>query len=174
VKRIVEQVFRGEDVELVISTENTAAPLSQGPTVHMDVDGGPIQEGGTEEQFNAPTATEAAVAPGAKAPTLSMLACTAVIMGTNSSSLSFGWAMVDRVYTERADGYYYDPEGVRYCRSRQEGQYSYEQVASVLEGVLDDDQVSSPTTDAMVSRALVLATGESPPREPTPPWVRSL
>jgi hypothetical protein len=77
--------------------------------------------------------------------------------------------MVDRVYTERADSYYYDPEGVRYRRSGQEGQYSYEQVASVLEGVVDDDQVSSPTADAMVSRALVLATGESPPREPTPP-----
>jgi hypothetical protein len=82
--------------------------------------------------------------------------------------------MVDWVYTERADGYYYDPEGVRYRRSGQEGQYSYEQVVSVLEGVLDNDQVSSPIADAMVSRALVLATGESPPREPTPPWVRSL
>jgi hypothetical protein len=140
----------------------------------MDVDRGPIQEGGVEEEFSAPTATEAAVALGAEAPTLSMLACTAATVGTDSSSLSFGWAMVDRVYTERADGYYYDLEGVRYRRSGQEGQYSYEQVASVLEGVVDNDQVSSPTADAMVSRALVLATGESPPREPTPPWVRSL
>jgi hypothetical protein len=174
VRRIVEQVFGGEDVEPVISTENTAAPLSQGRTVHMDVDRGPIQEGGAEEQFSAPIATEAAVAPGAEAPTLSMLACTAATMGTDSNSLSFGWAMVDRVYIELADGYYYDPEGVRYHRSGQEGQYSYEQVASVLEGVLDDDQVSSPSADAMVSRALVLATGESPPREPTSPWVRSL
>jgi hypothetical protein len=77
-------------------------------------------------EFNAPTATEAAVAPGAEAPTLSMLACTTATVGTNSSSLSFGWTMVDRVYTERVDGYYYDPEGVRYRRSGQEGQYSYE------------------------------------------------
>jgi hypothetical protein len=52
--------------------------------------------------------------------------------------------------------------------------FGHFQVASVLEGVLDDDQVSSPTADSMVSRALVLATGESPAREPTPPWVRSL
>jgi hypothetical protein len=125
------------------------------PTLHMDIDGGPIQEGGAEEQLSAPTATKAAIAPGAEAPTLSMLACTAAIVGTDSSSLSFGWAMVDRVYTKRADGFYYDPEGVRYHRSGQEGQYSYEQVASVLEGVVDDDQVSSP-------------------REPTPLWVRSL
>jgi hypothetical protein len=117
VGRIVEQVFGGEDMEPVISTENTVAPLSQGPTVHMDVDGGPIQEGRAEEQFSASTATEAAVAPGTEPPTLSMLACTAATVGTDSSSLSFGWAMVDRVYTERADGYYYDPEGVKYRRS---------------------------------------------------------
>jgi hypothetical protein len=51
--------------------------------------------------------------------------------------------MEGRVYTKTGDGYYYDVEGVRYHHSREEGQYTYEQVASVFE--TDNDRVSSPT-----------------------------
>jgi hypothetical protein len=73
-----------------------------------------------------------------------------------------GW-----VYTKMGDGYYYDLEGVRYRRSREEGQYTYEQVASIFEA--DDDRVSSPAVDAMVSKAINYVTADTPPRSPTPP-----
>ena len=64
-----------------------------------------------------------------------MLVTTAAVLGTESSTLSFGWAMADQGFTAGADGFYYDPKGVRYCRLREEGQYMYEQVTSVLQGV---------------------------------------
>jgi hypothetical protein len=75
--------------------------------------------------------------------------------------------MGSRVYTKTGDGYYYDLEGVRYHRSGEEGQYTYEQVASVFEA--DDDCVSSPAMDAMVSKAIDYITTDTPPRLPTPP-----
>jgi hypothetical protein len=64
------------------------------------------------------------------------------------------------------DGYYYDVEGVRYRRSGEEGQYTYEQVASVFE--VDKDRVSSPAVDAMVSKAIEYVTTDTPLRSPTP------
>jgi hypothetical protein len=64
------------------------------------------------------------------------------------------------------DGYYYDLEGVRYRRSGEEGQYTYEQVALVFEA--DDDRVSSPVVDPMVSKAIDYVTVDTPPRSPTP------
>jgi hypothetical protein len=79
--------------------------------------------------------------------------------------LSFRWAMGGRVYTKTGDGYYYDVEGVRYRRSREEGQYTYEQVASVFEA--DNDRMSSPAVDAMVSKAIDYVTVDTPPRSPT-------
>jgi hypothetical protein len=65
------------------------------------------------------------------------------------------------------DGYYYDLEGVRYCRSGEEGQYTYEQVASIFE--VDDNCMSSLVVDAMVSKAIDYVTANTPPRSPTPP-----
>jgi hypothetical protein len=73
--------------------------------------------------------------------------------------------MEGRVYTKSWDGYYYDVEGVRYRHSGEEGQYTYEQVASVFEA--DNDRVSSPTVDAMVSKAIDYVTADTPPRSPT-------
>jgi hypothetical protein len=72
------------------------------------------------------------------------------------------------VYIERGDGYYYDVEGVRYRRSREDGQYTYEQVASVFEGTTDNDCVPSPAVDAMVSKAIDYVTADTPPRSPIP------
>jgi hypothetical protein len=63
-------------------------------------------------------------------PHLEVLRRTAAAPGTDSSSLSFRWAMEGLVYTEREDGYYYDVEGVRYRHSGEDGQYTYEQVSS--------------------------------------------
>jgi hypothetical protein len=74
--------------------------------------------------------------------------------------------MGGRVYTKIGNGYYYDMEGVRYRRSGEEGQYTYEQVASVFEA--DDDRMSSPAVDAMVSKAIDYVTVDTPPRLPTP------
>jgi hypothetical protein len=76
------------------------------------------------------------------------------------STLSFGRAMVDRGFTGKADGLYYDREGVRYRCSREEGQYTYEQVRSVLQGGLDVDCVPSPLADAMVTRELDYVSAE--------------
>jgi hypothetical protein len=74
--------------------------------------------------------------------------------------------MGGRVYSKTGDGYYYDLEGVRYHRSGEEGQYTYEQVASVFKA--NNDRVSSPTMDAMVSKAIDYITTDTPPRSPTP------
>jgi hypothetical protein len=78
-----------------------------------------------------------------------------------------GW-----VYTKTGDGYYYDLDGVRYRRSGEEGQYTYEQVASVFEA--NNDRVSSPAVDAMVSKAIDYVTADIPPRSPTSPELQLL
>jgi hypothetical protein len=77
-------------------------------------------------------------------------------------------------YIERGDGYYYDVEGVQYRRSGEDGQYTYEQVASVFKGTIDDDRVCSPVVDAMVSKAIDYVTVDTPPRLPTPPELHLL
>jgi hypothetical protein len=100
----------------------------------------------------------------AEEPNLEVLGSTAVALGTESNALSFRWAMEGRVYTKIGDGYYYDLEGVRYRRSGEEGQYTYEQVASVFEA--SNDRVSSPAVDAMVSKAIDYITADTPPRSP--------
>ena len=55
---------------------------------------------------------------------------------------------------------------MRYHRSGEEGQYPYEQVASVFEA--DNDCVSFPRMDAMVSKEIDYVTANTPPRSPTP------
>jgi hypothetical protein len=60
-------------------------------------------------------------------------------------------------------------EGVRYRRSGEDGQYTYEQVASIFEGTTDDDRVPSPIVDAMVFKAIDYVTADTPPRSPNPP-----
>jgi hypothetical protein len=80
--------------------------------------------------------------------------------------------MGGRVYTKTGDGYYYDVEGVRYRRSGEEGQYTYEQVASVFEA--DNDRMSSLAVDAMVSKAINYVTADTFPRSPTPPELQLL
>jgi hypothetical protein len=106
----------------------------------------------------------------AEEPNLEVLGSTTVALGTKSNALSFRWAMGGRVYTKTGDGYYYDLEGVRYRRSGEENQYTYEQVASVFE--VDNDRVSSAVVDAMVSKAIDYVTVDTPPRSPTPPLPR--
>jgi hypothetical protein len=94
---------------------------------------------------------------------LEVLGTTAATLGTESSTLLFGWAMADQDFTAGADGFYYDPEGIKYHRSREEGQYMYEQVTSVLQGGLDGDRVPSPLANAMVTRALDYVSADTPP-----------
>jgi hypothetical protein len=133
----------------------------------VDIDRGACKESGAEGQFSEHTQGETHVPTVAKDPNLEVLGSTAAALGTESNALSFRWAMGGRVYTKIGDGYYYDLEGVRYRRSGEEGQYTYEQVASVFEA--DDDRVSSPAVDAMVSKAIDYVTADTPPRSPTPP-----
>jgi hypothetical protein len=107
-------------------------------------------------------------------PHLEVLGRTVAAPGTDSSSLSFRWAMEGPVYTERGDGYYYDMEGVRYRHSGEDGQYTYEQMASVFEGTTDDNHVPSPALDAMVSKAIDYIIADTPLRLPTPPELHFL
>jgi hypothetical protein len=87
--------------------------------------------------------------------------------GIESNALSFRWAIGGWVYTKTGDGYYYDLEGMRYRRSGDEGQYTYEQVALVFEA--NNNRVSSPAVDAMVSKAIDYVIADTPLRLPTPP-----
>jgi hypothetical protein len=77
-----------------------------------------------------------------------------------------GW-----VYTKIGNGYYYDLEGLKYRRSGEEGQYTYEQVALVFEA--NNDRVSSPTIYAMVFKAINYVTADTSPRSPTSQSCRS-
>jgi hypothetical protein len=116
----------------------------------------------TQRETHVPTEGHAR---RAEEPNLEVLGSTAAALGTESNALFFRWAMGGRVYTKTGDGYYYDLEGVRYRRSREEGQYTYEQVASVFEA--HNDRVSSAVVDAMVSKAIDYVTADTPPRSPT-------
>jgi hypothetical protein len=72
------------------------------------------------------TEAETCVPTKVRAPNLEVLPAVATAIRTKSSMLSFGWAMADRGFTEEADGLYYYQEGVRYRRSGEERQYTYE------------------------------------------------
>jgi hypothetical protein len=142
--------------------------LSQPPPEHMDVDVGAREESATKGQHSEHTQGETPVPIVAEEPNLEVLGCSAAAPGTDSSSLSFQWAIEGSVYTERGDAYYYDVDGVWYRRSGEDGQYTYEQVASVFEGTTDNNHVPSPAVDAMVSKAIDYVTADTPPRSPTP------
>jgi hypothetical protein len=169
---ILQQVFGAEDVEPQSSPGSTTAQLSQAFPEHVDVDRGACEESGAEGQFSEHTQGETHVPTIAEEPNLEVLGSTLVALGMESNALSFQWAMGGRVYTKIGDGYYYYVEGVRYRRSGNEGQYTYEQVASVFEA--DNDRVFSPAVDAMVSKAIDYVTADIPPRSPTPPELQLL
>jgi hypothetical protein len=100
--------------------------LSQPPPEHIDVDVGARKESVAKGQQSGHTQEETHVPTVAVEPHLEVLGRTAGAPGTDSSSLSFRWAMEGQVYTEKEDGYYYDVEGVWYRRSREDDQYTYE------------------------------------------------
>jgi hypothetical protein len=143
------------------------AQLSQAPLEHVEVERGACEESRAVGQFSEHTQGETHVPIVAEEPNLEVLGSIAPTLGTESNALSFRWAMRGQVYTKTGDGYYYYVEGVRYRRSGEEGQYTYEQVASVFEA--GNDRVSSLEVDAMVSKAIDYVTADTPPRSPTPP-----
>ena len=57
---------------------------------------------------------------------------------------------------------------MQYHRFGKDGQYTYEQVASVFEGHTNDDCVASPAFEAMVFHAIDYVTADTPSRAPTP------
>jgi hypothetical protein len=138
----------------------------------VDIDRGACEENGAKGQFNEYTQGETHVPTVAEEPNLEVLGSTVVALGTESNALSFRWAMGDQIYTKIGNGYYYDLEGVRYCRSGEQGQYTYEQVASVFEA--NNDCVSSPTMDTMISKAVDYVTADTPPRSQIPPELQLL
>jgi hypothetical protein len=122
----MEQVFGAEDEEPRSSPGSNTVHLSQPPPEHMDVDVGARKESAAKGHHSEHTQGETCVPTVAVEPYLEVLGRTTRAPGTDSSSLSFRWAMESPVYTERGDGYYYDVEGVRYRRSGEDGQYTYE------------------------------------------------
>jgi hypothetical protein len=164
----MEQVFGAKNEEPRSSPGSNTVHLSQPPPKHMDVDVGVRKESTAEGQHSEHTQGETPISTVVVELYLEVLGRTPGAPGTDSSSLSFRWAMEGPVYTEKGDGYYYDVEGVRYRRSGEDGQYTYEQVASVFEGTTDDDRVPSPALDAMVSKAIDYVTTDTPPRSPIP------
>jgi hypothetical protein len=120
-------------------------------------------EVGAEHKLSKCTEAETRVPTEVEAPNLEVLGTTVAALGTESSMLLFGWAMADQGFTAGADGFYYDPEGVRYHCLGEEGQYTYEHVTFVLQGGLDGDRVPSPLADAMVMRVLDYVSIDLPP-----------
>jgi hypothetical protein len=112
---------QGQDEEPRSSPGSNTIHVSQLPPQHMDVDVGARKESTAEH-----TQGETLVPTVAVEPHLEVFGPTVGAPGTDSSSLSFRTAMEGQVYTEKADGYYYDVEGVRYRRSGEDGQYTYE------------------------------------------------
>ena len=148
--------------------------LSQPHHEYMDIDIGAGEESAVKEQHSEHTQGETHVATIAEEPNLEVLEHTAATPGTDSNSLLFRWTMEGPVYIERRDGYYYDVEGMRYHCSAKDAQYTYEQVALVFEGTVDDNRVPSLTVDAMVSKAIDYVTADTPSRSPTPPELHIL
>jgi hypothetical protein len=108
----IEQVFGVEDEEPQSSPRSNMVHLPEPPPEHMDVDVGARKESAAEGQQSGHTQGETPVPIVAVEPHLEVLRRTAGAPGTDSSSLSFRWAMEGQVYTKKGDGYYYDVEGV--------------------------------------------------------------
>ena len=88
------------------------------------------------------------------APSSVVLPSHGVTTGTESTTLSFAWALADHRMTLGDDGLYHDLEGVKYRRVGEDSNYTYEQVASILDGDLNGGSIPSPVAEAMVTRAL--------------------
>ena len=171
---IEEEVFGAEAEEPQRSLGSNTVQLSQPRLEHMDIDVETRLKSVAEGLLILHTQGETPVPTIAMEPHLEVLGHRAETTDTDSDSLSFQWAMEDLVYIERGDGYYYDVEGVQYCRWGEDGQYTYEQVALVLEGTIEDDCVPSPTVDAMVFKAIDYVTTDTPPRVPNIPGVATI
>ena len=138
----------------------------------MDVDKGACEESRAEGQFNEHTQGETHVPTVVEEPNLEVLGSTTVALGMESNALSFRWAIEGQVYTKTGNVYYYAMKGMRYHHSGEEGQYTYEQVASIFEA--NDDCVSFPVVNTMVSKAIDYVTANTPSRSPTPPKLQLL
>jgi hypothetical protein len=98
---LLEQVFGAEDMESQSSPRSTTAQLSHVPLEHVDIDRGTCQGSGAEGQFSEHTQGETHVPTVAEEPNLEVLGSTAATLGTESTALSFRWAMGGRVYTKQ-------------------------------------------------------------------------
>ena len=151
VEMIMEQVLGAEEDEPQSPPRSNTINLSQPHTKHMDIDIEAYEESIAERLLILRAEGQTTIPIVVVEPHLEVLGHTAATTGMDSDSLSFRWAMEDSAYIERGDGYYYDVERVRYYRSGEDGQYTYEHVALVFEGHTNDDRVPSLALEAMVS-----------------------
>ena len=170
----MEQVLGAEEDELQSPQGSNKVHLSQPRTKHMDIDVEAHKESVVEGLLILHAEGQTIISILPVGPHLEVLGHTVATTSTDSGSLSFRWAMEGSTYIEREDGYYYDVEGVRYRRSGEDGQYTYEHVASVFEGHTNDDHVPSPVLETMVSQAIDYVTTDTPSRAPTPPELQAL
>jgi len=77
--------------------------------------------------------------------------------------MSFAWSFQVQTMTQGADGLYYNRESIRYRRIGVEGQYTFEQVTSVLEDTSHVHQVPSQEAKGVVGRALDYIELQLPP-----------
>ena len=143
VEMIMEQVLGVEEDEPHSPPRSNSINLSQPHTEHIDIDIEAHQESIAEGLLILRAEGQTIVPIVAVKPHLEVLGHIVATIGKDSDSLSFRWAMEGSAYIERGDGYYYDVEGVRYGCSGEDGQYTYEQVASVFEGHTNDDRMPS-------------------------------
>jgi hypothetical protein len=97
----MEQVFGAEEEEPRSSPESTTVHLSQPPLEHMDVDVGAHEESAAKGQHSEYIQGKTPVPTVAVEPHLEVLGRTVAAPGTDSSSLSFRWAMEGPVYIKR-------------------------------------------------------------------------
>ena len=168
VKMNMEQVFEAEEDEPQSSLGSNIIHLSQPRPEHMDIDVEAHEESIAEGLLILHTQGETTVPIVVVELHLEVIGNITATTCTDSDSLSFRWTMGGPIYIERGDGYYHDVEGVRYRRSREDGQYTYDYVALIFEGNTDDDRVPFPALEAMISQTIDYVTADTPVRLPTP------
>ena len=134
------------NVQVVVpstTVETTATRISESPEVHRTMIDVSRQEVGTLQPDIADPLLDISQVGAEQAVSLTTQGITSDLtiqstpneevfptiaagVGTQSTSLSFAWAMADQAYTVGIDGLYHDWEGVRYRCLGVEGLYMYE------------------------------------------------
>jgi len=81
-----------------------------------------------------------------------------VIIGTRPITLSFIWTLADHYMMLGVDGLYHDLKELKYHCLKEEGNYTYQQVASIFESNLNVNSIPSSVAKVMIMRVLDYAS----------------